>query len=168
MAYTTALDEHPEFAALLGRLVGQWGALEHALIAVLARLLNIDFRPAKMVFNTFPALTQKIGLLERLSKNFFEANDAREKLLALLKETYAANDKRNEYVHALWLNSDADELHVQSISLQSIAKHLEAKAILPADVEKLRAAVTFHSELLSKFLYFQRNDAPLLVALPIQ
>lgn len=98
----TILDEFPEYATVLGRLIGQWGVLESHFISVLGYLLGTDQARTQMVFNTFPALVQKLQLIERLTKSFVEPCNARERLLEYIGRAKKLNDTRNMYVHATW------------------------------------------------------------------
>jgi hypothetical protein len=98
----TILDEFPEYATALGRLIGQWGMLERHFISVLGYLLGTDQARAQMVFNTFPALMQKLQLIERLTKCVVEPSNARECLLEYIGRAKKLNDTRNMYVHATW------------------------------------------------------------------
>jgi hypothetical protein len=131
------LDARPRFAAALGRLVGHWGVLESNLILLFQILMGTDQFRAAMVFNTFPAVGQKIQLLERLTHSFLEDDDEKRKVLEFLKRAKSLMDVRNGYVHAIYGYSAPPELCWRSISLPSSSeKRLKkAKIITYRDIQ---------------------------------
>jgi hypothetical protein len=134
----TILDEFPEYATALGRLIGHWGLLESHCISVLGYLLGTDEARTQMVFNTFPALVQKLQLIERLTKSFVEPCDACEHLLGYVSRAKKLNDTRNLYVHAIWGVRDPGELMCFPIPLppNTEKRHKEVKSVKLSDIER--------------------------------
>jgi hypothetical protein len=117
------IDLSPEIAAAIGRLVAHWGILEDLLTQLLQNLLGVDQFRADMVFNTFPALGQKIGLIERLLYSFAEANATRTTALSFCKRAKALSETRNKFIHASWAgDGTSGELVIFSKALPNDTK----------------------------------------------
>jgi hypothetical protein len=51
--YYMALNESPDHAAALGRLLGQWAVLETYLMGIMEYLLQVDSHKAGFVYKEF-------------------------------------------------------------------------------------------------------------------
>lgn len=96
------LDDHPDHAAALGRLLGHWAILEFQLELTMNYLLGGEYKKSSFVYKEFINTRQKITLLRRLNHHFNDDKDKKEKLRNLLERASELNSKRNQYVHAIW------------------------------------------------------------------
>ena len=157
------MDDAPEFAAALGRLIAHWGFLEGELSELLGILLRLDQARASMVFNTFPALGQKIGLIERLLYSFTQENEARNVALNFCKRAKALADDRNKYIHATWGGGDG-EFCIFSKGLPSSTK--KRLSIVPGvKVQDIQNDVDKVAVLSQEILDFRVSQALRLVIL---
>jgi hypothetical protein len=109
-----SLDDSPEHAAALGRLIGHWAMLETKLMQLMEKLLGIDHNKSDLVYKEFVSTISKIKLLKRLNYHFTKDDLLKCKINELLISAEHFNSKRNEFVHARWdaraYKDDSDEL----------------------------------------------------------
>lgn len=156
------MDSSPEIAAALGRFVAMWGILEGEMKSILEILCGLDQFRATIIFDTFPALGQKLGMLERLTYAFVEDGEGKTKLLHFIGTASSLMGIRNDLVHAVWgAGMDANSLTRFPISLpDNKKKRLKgAKGLTTQDIqsetEKVRA-LSFDVQ------QFRFRDAPKL------
>jgi len=95
------IDDAPEHAAALGRLIAHWNALERILVIFLQWLLGTSWFKALLVFHQFSNITGKIYLLKTLNYQFNE-NEFKNEIDRHLNTALALNEERNKFIHALW------------------------------------------------------------------
>jgi len=100
------LDDAPEHAAALGRLLGHWAFLEVELETIMRFLLGIDQFKAKFIWQEFTSAKAKIALIQRLNHHFTANKDSKESLDKLLSKAQELNSDRNAFVHALWAGDE--------------------------------------------------------------
>lgn len=136
------LDDRPEHAAALGRLLGHWAYLELQLLIVLEKLLEIDTQKARFVYQEFISVASKIKLLQRLNHHFTSDITKKEKLEKLLANTDTLSIKRNNFIHAIWastLNDDDPQLLRVRNSLPGKYENLYHKIeeFTPKDIQRV-------------------------------
>lgn len=119
------LDDHPDHAAALGRLVGHWALLEFNLMAVLRLLLGVNQQKSKFIYQEFISATSKIKLLQRLNHHSNTDGSKKQKLKELLDRADKLNKHRNYFIHALWIGTDQPDFPL-----------LRIKNSLPGDFKK--------------------------------
>ena len=102
------LDDAPEHAAALGRLLGHWAILESQLQTIMQLLLGIDQFKGRFLWHEFTSTNAKIRMLQRLNHHF-TAERFKNDLSTLLESAQSLNSKRNSFVHAVWAG-DKDRL----------------------------------------------------------
>lgn len=100
---TIPLDNQPEIAQSLGRMLGHWAFLENMLSYILGTLLGIDQSRLHMLYHSFTSVTTKIQLIERLIHIYVSDSEDKIKLLSLIKTASELNATRNTFVHGLWV-----------------------------------------------------------------
>lgn len=121
------LDDYPEHAAALGRLLGHWSALETRLMLIMSRIIEIDDLASSVIYNEFVSTKSKIELLQRI--NFFLNEDDRlkEETTPLLESAFRLNKVRNAFVHAYWKKDETNRTKLIRINYSS-----------PPNIKKLR------------------------------
>ncbi len=99
------IDNAPELAAALGRFIAYWGHLESLLIHLLQLLLNVDNVKARFIYLEFVSITAKINLLQRLNHFYTLDDKLKYEIYDLLKDTTILNEKRDGFVHAMWVGA---------------------------------------------------------------
>jgi hypothetical protein len=159
------IDSRPEIAGNLGRLVGRWGLLESKLISILQLPLGIDQLKATIIFNTFPALGQKIQLIERLLRCYVQDSPERKKLLQFCQRALARNTVRNKFVHAIWgagLDQESLTLFPQSLPHDTKSRLSQIEQVTAQDIQNEIDKIAELSEEIMVFLF---DDSPKLVIL---
>lgn len=100
---TIPLDNQPEIAQALGRMLGHWAILENKLSYVLGNLLGLDQTRLHMLYHSFTSVTSKIQLIKRLIHTYIFDSDEKTTLLSLISKASDLNTIRNTYVHGLWV-----------------------------------------------------------------
>jgi chorismate mutase len=96
------IDDAPEHAAALGRLLGHWAILERLLIHIMQWLLDTNWYKAMLVYQEFNSTRGKIVLLRRLNHHFNRNEPIRNKIDKHLDQALKLNTKRNAFIHSLW------------------------------------------------------------------
>lgn len=96
------IEDYPEHAAALGRMLSYWALMELSLQEVLGYLLGVDQFRAQFVWQEFVSTRAKITLLQRLNFNFTKDDAMKSSLDSILARAGKLNSKRNGFVHALW------------------------------------------------------------------
>jgi hypothetical protein len=156
------IDDRDDIAAALGRLVARWGILEGELISLLEILLGVDQFRAAMVFNAFPALGQKLQLLERLTHTFVDDEAANHKIVDFLHRANSLMAERNQYVHAVWGYDDPPALILfPSIAPNNKTKRLRESQRITAE-DDLQSAADKVAALAGEIQEFVRRDCAAL------
>lgn len=100
---TIPLDNQPEIAQALGRMLGHWAILENKLSYILGTLLGLDQSRLHMLYHSFNSVSSKINLIERLIHIYTFDSDEKTTLLSLIKTASDLNATRNTFVHGLWV-----------------------------------------------------------------
>lgn len=100
---TVPIDNAPEHAAALGRLVARWAVLEVGLQLLLSALLKGGYREAHFIYQEISATKTKITMLRRMNHHLGRfVEPQKTKISMLLADAARLNRKRNDFVHALW------------------------------------------------------------------
>ncbi|OGP70854.1 MAG: hypothetical protein A2Z73_03380 [Deltaproteobacteria bacterium RBG_13_60_28] len=102
--YYMALDDSPDHAAALGRLLGHWAILETKLMHMMEILLNVDHHRADFVYKEFVSISSKITLLKRLNRWLTKDESLKDEIKNLLSKAGKLNTQRNDFIHARWLS----------------------------------------------------------------
>jgi hypothetical protein len=101
--YHMVLDDYPDHAIALGRMLGHWGELETCLMRMTEFLLGADYdQKAYYVYKEFYNIRSKINLLIRLNKWFTRNKTVQNDIDKLLSKAYSLNETRNSFIHARW------------------------------------------------------------------
>jgi hypothetical protein len=148
------LDNLPEYAAALGRLLGHWAMLESLLMGTLGRALRVDHGLARLLWHEFISTRGKITLLQRLNHSMGD-NELKSELGRILEEAQKLNTMRNAYIHAIWVVNAKGEVERHSHTAPGDYKKVfkDNQVITVADIEK---DVLRISKLSGDLLYWQR------------
>jgi hypothetical protein len=156
------MDSTPEIAAALGRFVAHWGILEGEIKNILEILCGLDQFRGSILYDTFPALGQKLGMLERLTHAFVEDGEGKAKLLHFIGTARGLMGIRNDLVHAVWgVGGDGNSLTLFPISLPDNKKKRvkDAKGLTSQDIQNETEKVRTLSFDIQQFRF---RDAPKL------
>ena len=149
------LDELPDHAAALGRLLGHWAMLESLLTGTLALALKIQHPLAKILWQEFVSTRGKITLLQRLNWSMKD-DPLKKELSELLERAQDLNGVRNGYIHALWvINADRQvERHSNTAPGNYKKVFKDSQVVTANDIEN---DVLKISMLSGDLLYWQRR-----------
>jgi hypothetical protein len=149
------LDNLPDHAAALGRLLGHWAFLENMLMGTLALALKVDHALARVLWQEFISTRGKITLLQRLNWSMKD-NPLKEELSKLLNRAQELNKVRNNYIHALWVISSNGQVERHSNTAPGDYKKVfkDSQVITANDIEN---DVLKISVLSGDFVYWQRR-----------
>jgi hypothetical protein len=120
--YYMVLDDYPEHAAALGRLLGHWAALETCLMTIMSFIIEVDDIISYFIYNEFVNTKSKIILIQRIN-NFLNKDDKlKEDIAPLLSSAFTLNRIRNDFVHAYWKKDDTDPTKLIRINYSFPAK----------------------------------------------
>lgn len=159
--YYMVLDDYPDHAAALGRMLGHWGILETHLMRMMEFLFqvphdHVNHHKTDFVYKEFISLRSKITLLERLNRWFVQDTSLKETIKNLLSETKRLNKERNNYVHARWISGPYGDTsnRLYRISLASPGNinelYNKPKKLTPQDIQD------FAEEIVKLSLSFQK------------
>jgi len=154
--YHMVLDDYPEHATALGRMLGHWGLFETQLMRMMEFLFQaqgdkVNHFKTDFVYKEFVSLRSKITLLERLNRWFVQEEPLKEAIKKLLSETRRINKERNNYVHARWGSGPYGDTsnRLMRISLASPSNINELynplKRVTPHDIQNFSADIVKHS-----------------------
>jgi hypothetical protein len=109
------LDDDPELAAALGRMVGAWSNLEYLWTLQFAKFTGMELNMAAGVFDFFKSTRTQCDVLRRLGKISPQSSDEiREGLKIALKLYQELADRRNMLAHNPfgWTTGDEPELYI--------------------------------------------------------
>lgn len=134
-----ALDNAPEHAAALGRLLGHWAMFEKMLIGLMQYLLQIKPNIAAMIYDEFVSTKAKILLLRRVNHHFTTDISLKIEIETILSVAQQLNTKRNSFIHASWATVDSSELiRFESILLQNHKKTYKIPTkFTPEDIQNV-------------------------------
>lgn len=136
-----ALDDSPDHAAALGRLLGHWAILETCLMRMMEYLLQVDHHRADFVYKEFVNTKSKISLLKRLNRWLTQDDTIKGEINEILTDTETLNRKRNNFVHARWVSGPYGDnsnklLRINDSSPSNINKlHKPVKRFTPQDIQ---------------------------------
>src|SRR5208282_4280416 len=86
--YHMVLDDYPDHATALGRMLGHWGELETHLMRMTEFLFqvphdHVNHHKTDFVYKEFVSLPSKIQLLERLNRWFVQDTSTKEAIKEL-------------------------------------------------------------------------------------
>jgi hypothetical protein len=106
------LDDDPELAAALGRVVGAWSHLEYHLTILFAVYAQMDMNMAAAVFDFFRSTPTQVEVIRRVIQLSSRSSDERRVALSTPLKTYERLAKqRNSVAHNPfgWLDPDGRE-----------------------------------------------------------
>jgi hypothetical protein len=132
------ISKFPEHAKALGVLLAEWAIAETGLERCLAFMLRLERDVSDATYHHFVQTKGKIELLIRLNR-IVMSGDARDFLDKHLDEALELNNMRNEYVHALWAQSDdhPDTLQRIALKLPNAAKKKQERVSEWVSVQKI-------------------------------
>jgi hypothetical protein len=137
----------PEIAQLVGRITGEWAAIDAALEVYLAGLIDTNYRTAHALLKPIRNSSSKREMLVNMIKLRFTESDLRKSVVSQLTtdlRTFAT--ERNELVHGLVADDDAaDKLTTVKLSdsLPFFTETVKDKTELVSYLDRL--ARFFHS-----------------------
>ncbi|CAE6754321.1 hypothetical protein [Paraburkholderia aspalathi] len=96
-----ALVEHPDHAAVLGRIFTSWSLIESSITALLGLMMHGDHRAALAVLDSFNNNNSRVQAVRRIGKEVLDAS-IRDDFDALMNEVLSYARERNEIAHSLW------------------------------------------------------------------
>ena len=156
------IDNSPELAAALGRLMAHWADLESWLTHLLQVLLNVDNMKARFIYQEFNSTRGKIALLQRI--NYFFTLDEKLKgdIDELLRKVNKLNETRNKFVHARWVGDVPQHIMRLETSLPGYKQYKKPmKKFTPQDVQKVVEDISELSQSLQNLIF------PLLEVPPV-
>lgn len=130
------LDQAPEHAAALGRLLGHWAILEIHLTILMQRLFQLSPQKANLIFNEIVSLRAKLKLLKRVNHHFTIDETLKKEIHDLLVSAEELNGERNKFIHAGWAGNPQDMVRIEN-SLPVNYKRLTRKYMkfTPKDIQ---------------------------------
>jgi hypothetical protein len=122
------IDDAPEHAAALGRLLGHWAVLERFLVHIMQWLLSTEWDKTLLVYQEFVSTKSKIVLLRRLNHHFNDNGPLKLIIDKHLEQALKLNTKRNAFIHSFW-------------GIKSENKLSRLKTISPFDHKKIENSV---------------------------
>lgn len=156
MAYKLLLpiDNAPELAAALGRLMAHWADLESWLIHLLQVLLNVDNMKARFIYQEFNSTRGKITLIRRINHFFTLDETLKSEIDKLLGNINTLNETRNKFVHARWIGDVPQHIMRLETSLPGYKQSKKPmKKITPQDVQKVVEEIAELSQSLQNLIF---------------
>lgn len=123
----TLLEEHPEYAAALGRIAAASTAIEGALCSIAGFLMRAPPWHAHVAFFSIASNRSRIDMVKALATHMLGESQFRAPLDSLLGKAGTLAKKRNKYVHANWAKStDGSKVYLlEQASSPSKSTHRE-------------------------------------------
>jgi len=161
--YWNPIDDAPEHAAALGRLLVHWADIERFLIHILRYLLSIDWYKATFVYEEFVSTKSKIILLRRLNHFFNNDESIKEEIDRYLSQALKLNTQRNTYIHSSWGGNVNKLIRLKTIphpDHRKISKHRITKPT-PKDIQDVveeiaKLSLSFY-DLIYRLSLFQKG-----------
>jgi len=117
----SVLDEHPEFARLIGQLAATSSWTEHYLCLIAGFLLRSPPWHTRTAFYAVVNNKARIDMVRALATHMLGANEFAERLNKLLDDAGRLASRRNSYIHGLWETSKdgADLFIVENVGSPS-------------------------------------------------
>ena len=101
---------HPEHARRLGVITGEWNAIEHFWVLMLARALRTQPKTVYAIAYQIISNRHRIKAMYAGTRRIIRSSQNKDALKALFSRTLEALDTRNGYVHALYMDDlDAEK-----------------------------------------------------------
>lgn len=132
----TALEESPEHAAALGRLLGHWGFLEVLLTSLMGHLLYLSPHKTYLIYNEIVSLRAKLKLLKRINHNFTINEVFKKEIHDILVTAENLNEDRNKFIHSFWVGNFQEMIRMEG-SLPGNYKKMAKpyKKFTPQDIQ---------------------------------
>lgn len=95
---------HPEHARRLGVITGEWNAIEHYFVLLLARALQTQPKVVYAIAYQIISNRHRIKAMYAGTRRIIRSAQNRGKLKTLYERGLEALEKRNVYVHAVWMD----------------------------------------------------------------
>ncbi|MGA7561843.1 MAG: hypothetical protein WBW55_01405 [Desulfobaccales bacterium] len=158
------IDNSPDHAAALGRLIAHWGDLESQFRLLFQFLLKIDNMKAHFINQEFLSVPAKITFLRRINHFFTLDASSKHQIDELLKTIEGLNKQRNRFIHATWQYTIQDQLMRQQSSLPAGNHKKRSKPLAKftsQDIQNVVQAIEQTSQSLQNLII------PLLVGLVV-
>lgn len=154
-----ALDDSPEHAAALGRMLGHWGLLEYFLARLMGFVLDIDRLKADIIFKEIVSFKAKLNLLRRFNHHSTKNQLLKKEIDTLLSTAEGLNKKRNSFIHASW-SGDSNNLYRSENSLEGSYKkmHKPLLRFTAQDIENVVEDIAILSASLDDLLFRLLKD----------
>lgn len=160
-----ALDNAPEHAAALGRLLGHWAMLEKILTGLMQYLLQVKPTIAAMIYDEFVSSQSKIRLMKRINYHFTSDNKLKDEINSLLSIASRLNSERNKFIHASWASGSSELVRFESILPKNHKKAWKLPMkFTPQDIQDVVEEIAELSVSLGNLLIRLRGD-PLVLSL---
>jgi hypothetical protein len=153
-----ALEQAPEHAAALGRLLGHWAVLEMLLTVLMQRLFQLGPQKADLIFKEIVSLKAKLKLLKRINHHFTIDGVLKEEIHDLLVSAEKLNEDRNKFIHSGWAGDSRDMVRIES-SLPPSYKKLTKSHIkfTPQNIQNFVEKIAQLSGFLNDLLFRTRE-----------
>jgi hypothetical protein len=133
-----ALDQSPEHAAALGRLLGHWAVLEHMLTGLMQCLLGTDPKKTDLIYKEIVSTKAKFLILKRMNHHFTIDKLLKKEIDVLLTNGEKLNKQRNSFIHASWIG-DSNNLYRDENILEGNYKkmHKPSLKFTPDDIQNV-------------------------------
>ena len=105
------LADEPDYTQLIGRISASWSLVEHQVCILFSALLRGPPQRSHAAYYAIVSFHARITMLRSILKDETITKKDREKIAAILDTVSNASNKRNKYVHALWLKRD-DKIYI--------------------------------------------------------
>jgi len=99
------IDDMPDLAAAIGRLIIHWSFLEVTLKLLTSTILEIDTHKAQIIYDGYNSIRSKIDILKKINHQSSLKANIKEKIDGFLDKAEKLNKTRNSYIHSFWVVS---------------------------------------------------------------
>jgi hypothetical protein len=155
------LEDHPEYARLIGQIAATWGIIEWQMCALFAALLRAPPWQAQTAFYALSNNKARRDLVRSLNNKLAGNTETRKKITDVLKRIAAAAEKRNPYMHGLW-SIEGDKVYIHN-AIGNQYPRGSKQLVKAKDLESVLKFLDSTARATSKFTYEYSVNRPLPV-----